>query len=845
VSDLITAAAADPRRAYAAALATAAAADPGLRVTARRALGLACKELGRLDEGLAHLDEALRIAEAERLAYAAAQVKMNLVGLLIARGDVEAALAMADEAAPVLTGADADRLLANRACALARSGRMTEVARIARTCEEPVVSIGLRVNTGLARAYAGKLGRGESDLRRALAEAERAGLRHQAAMVRHNLAVIAVRRGDLPAALAIYDAVEPELAGVGERLCQLQLDRAEALIAARLPDEARLLLTRTLMSLDGAGYRCDTADALLLLSHAELADGDPRAAAATARRARDAFGPERAGFALLAEQVGLRARWADGERSASLAEEAERAAELLTRAGWASAAADTRTLAGLVALDQGRREHAGRLLGEVGDGGTVSARVASRHATALLRLAAGDRLGAAAAVRAGLRAVDEHAAALGAAELRGRAAGWSAELAGLGVRLARGPRALLVAAERARAIAGRPPAIRPPRDRRLAGLLAELRRVSAEVPERPALLAAQTRLEDAVRARTRILASSRDTVRGWAWLVPALFEALGDRVFVELIRDGDDLLAVTVAGGRCRRVPLGSYSEAEHDVRLLRFAVSRLAREATAAAGQGLRCAAGRLGARLFGPLRIGDRPVVLAPTGALHGLPWAALPSLAGRALTVVPSAASWLRALRVPDASGHVTLVAGPDLAHAAGEVTAVHSRHPEALLLMGAAATADAVRTALDGATTAHLAVHGTFRSGNALFSSLRLADGPLITYDLEHLTRPPRLLVLSACDAGRADVRAGEAVMGMVGSVLSFGTATVVAAVTPVGDAATRDLMTGFHERLAAGMPPAEALAATPREPATLGFVCFGAGYEPPPTAAAGPPGTVRA
>ncbi|WP_460359816.1 CHAT domain-containing protein, partial [Actinoallomurus bryophytorum] len=386
---------------------------------------------------------------------------------------------------------------------------------------------------------------------------------------------------------------------------------------------------------------------------------------------------------------------------------------------------------------------------------------------------------------------------------------------------------------RAGAIAGRPPAIRPPRDRRLAGLLAELRRVSAEVSVRPELLAAQTRLEQAVRTRTRVLTSSRDTVRGWAWLVPALFEALADRMFVELIRDGDDLLAVTVAGGRCRRVSLGPYARAEHDVRLLRFAVSRLAHAATPAtpaAAQGLACAAGRLDARLCGPLRLGDRPVVLAPTGALHGLPWAALPSLAGRPLTVVPSVASWLRTLRVPDAPGHVTLVAGPDLAHAAGEVTAVRSRHPSAVLLTGAAATSDAVRAALDGAATAHLAVHGRFRSGNALFSSLRLADGPLITYDLERLTRPPRLLVLSACDAGRADVRAGEAVMGMAASLLSFGTATVVAAVTPVGDTATPGLMTGFHERLATGMSPAEALAATPRDPATLGFLCFGAGYE---------------
>jgi len=861
VCDLIAAAATDPRRAYGPALALTSAVDPALRVTARRALGLACKELGRLEEGLAHLDEALRVARAEGLTYAAAQVKMNLVGLLTARGDIDAALAAADEAAPVLTGADADRLLANRACVLARSGRIDEVARIARACRDPQVQIGLRVNVGLARAYAGRLGRGESDLRGALALAERAGLRHQAAMVRHNLAVIALRRGDLPRALAIYDDVEPELAGVGERLCQLWLDRAETLVAARLPDEARVLLARALERLDGAGYHCDIADALLLLAHAELADGDPGAAAVTARRARAAFGTARAGFSLLAAQVELRARWADGDRSAALASSAERVAERLSRAGWAAGAADARTLAGLVALARGCREDARRLLGQVGDGGTVSTRVAARHATALLRLADGDRRGAAAAVRSGLRAVDEHAGALGAAELRGRAAGWSAELAELGVRLARGPRALLVAAERGRAIADRPPAVRPPRDRRLAGLLAELRRVSAEVPDRPGLLVAQTRLEDAIRARTRRLAASRDAVRGWGWLVPALTGALGDRVFVELVRCGDELLAVTIADGRCRRVALGSYTQADHDVRLLRFAVSRLAREASGgpggsggfdgsggsgwsggtcgsggsggfaggAAGRGLAAAAGRLDAQLVRGLRLGDRPVVLAPAGTLHGLPWAALPSLAGRALTVVPSAASWLRALRVPASPGHVALVAGPGLACAADEVAAVRSRYPEARVLTGAAATADAVRTALDGAATAHLAAHGTFRPGNALFSSLRLADGPLITYDLERLRRPPRLMVLSACDAGRADVRAGEAVMGMVGCALAFGTATVVAGVTPVGDAAARDLMAGCHERLAAGLPPAEALAATPRDPAALGFTCFGAGY----------------
>src|SRR5262249_10274238 len=106
---VITPAAVDPRRADESAVPAGPAGDPALRVAALRALALAAKELGHLTEGLSHLDEALRIAEAEGLAYPAAQVRMNLVGLLTARGDIDAALAAADEAAPVLTGADADR----------------------------------------------------------------------------------------------------------------------------------------------------------------------------------------------------------------------------------------------------------------------------------------------------------------------------------------------------------------------------------------------------------------------------------------------------------------------------------------------------------------------------------------------------------------------------------------------------------------------------------------------------------------------------------------------------------------------------------------------------------------
>ena len=86
---------------------------------------------------------------------------------------------------------------------------------------------------------------------------------------------------------------------------------------------------------------------------------------------------------------------------------------------------------------------------------------------------------------------------------------------------------------------------------------------------------------------------------------------------------------------------------------------------------------------------------------------------------------------------------------------------------------------------------------------------------MVHDLDELTAPPRRIVLSACDIGRAGE--GDAVLGMAGALLSLGTATVVAAVAPVRDAATPDFMTAFHTALAGGLSPARALAGAPRLP----------------------------
>jgi CHAT domain-containing protein len=180
-------------------------------------------------------------------------------------------------------------------------------------------------------------------------------------------------------------------------------------------------------------------------------------------------------------------------------------------------------------------------------------------------------------------------------------------------------------------------------------------------------------------------------------------------------------------------------------------------------------------------------------------------------------------------------VTIAAGPGLPYAAVEARAIAALHGVSPLL-AETATAQAVLTALDGAGVAHLAAHGSFRADNPLFSSIHLADGPLTVYDLESLDEAPELCVLSACDSGLTEVRAGDELMGLTATLLALGSATIVASVVTVPDETGTVLMTAFHRELAAGVAPAEALVRAQAEvgddheavAARAGFVCFGAG-----------------
>ena len=170
----------------------------------------------------------------------------------------------------------------------------------------------------------------------------------------------------------------------------------------------------------------------------------------------------------------------------------------------------------------------------------------------------------------------------------------------------------------------------------------------------------------------------------------------------------------------------------------------------------------------------------------------------------------------------------MAGPGLRRAGQEAVGVHDRWPDAGLLTGPAATAAALRDVLATADLVHVAAHGTHQQESPLFSSLRLADGPLYAYELEADGGSAPCVVLSACEAGLSTVRPGDEGLGLTSVLLHLGSRSVLAGVARVRDDVAARVMSQVHRQMATGTDSAQALAtALAAEDQPAPFVAFGA------------------
>ena len=140
--------------------------------------------------------------------------------------------------------------------------------------------------------------------------------------------------------------------------------------------------------------------------------------------------------------------------------------------------------------------------------------------------------------------------------------------------------------------------------------------------------------------------------------------------------------------------------------------------------------------------------------------------------------------------------------------------------------ATAIARSSQAGTDGLRTA--AIQGEnplLRSGIALAGANRALqqtaasddDGYLTALEVAQLDwKGTELVVISACESGRGDIRAGEGVYGLKRAIAVAGARSSLLSLWKVDDAATAAFMQSFYERLKAGTPRADALAATQKQ-----------------------------
>jgi CHAT domain-containing protein len=821
---------------------------PGTALVAARlltSLAHAEAEIGRVERGLELLERAEPLAAASALDRALVISQRGL--LLLRTGRNQAALPLFDEAVPLLADHPDQlvlaRVLLNRGVLWMAALRLPQARADLRRCEQ------------IARAFDSPL---------------------LAAKAVHNRGFCELLAGDIPAALAALETAEAGYREHGPGILPIAtVDRSRALLAAGLADEAAAGLVSAIDAFRDQRLSQDRAEAELALAQALAAAGKPADAAGRARQAERHFrarGNET--WAALAELARARADFAAESApavavpsafSSGFPRRAARLAERLLALGLPHDAALARLLSvrALIRLGKPVELIAGQL-GQVRPRGAavpLELRLSAQLARAELAAARGERRVALAELRNGLAYLHEQRMTLGSLDLQTGTAALGRELTCAGLRLALDSgsvRSIFAWSERSRGQAFRVRPVRPPEDPATAAAVAEFRHLdevlrTAELSgrsdpsarQRHAALQRQLR-EQSWKTAGALPARRADSARRSGAAPTTLSETarrLADcgQAMISLLRQDDRLLALVVADGRSTLVRLGDYALAvEAAYRLLSDLDARVARRLPerlqAVIDQSIRRQLDALTREITAPLHplLGDLPVVVVPTGPLAAVPWSLLPGLHGRPVTVCPSAELWLAARRaqesgpgdVPDRSP--VLAAGPRLAHAEQEVASIAKLYPEPVVLTGAGATVEATLQAMDGARTVHLAAHGHHERGNVLFARIDLADGPLMAYDLQRLSKPPQRVILSACEVGRADVRSGDEHLGFTAALLYAGTSTVISSGALVPDEAAPPLMAALHSAVAAGATPAVALAAAMAADRMNPFVCFGAG-----------------
>ena len=769
-------------------------------------------DLGYLDRSLAVLDEAIELADAIGDRSVDVPIR-NQRGVLFLRfGRLDDALAEFDLAEPSLPGA------------------------------QPLDRCNVLLNRGVCHLDLGHVAEARRDFARCASEAEAAGLSMLEAMAEHNRGYTEFLVGNLVAALAamqhgmeLSDAIP---LGVS------YLDRARVLVEAGLVSAADRSLASAADIFAVERNTQDLAETELERARCALVASDVDAARRLAMRARDRFrrrGNDR--WRRSAELVLLQGDLAAGRPGRRLSGPALRLREEFERDGVRLPARTAGLIAAEAHLSAGQVDAAHELVvaaGRVGPRDPITARLHAHYVRARLELAERRPAAASRRTHSALAELAAYQASFGSIDLATAAAVHGRRLAELDLSIALAsarPEVVLDAAERGRAVSNRLPPVRPPDDPQTAELLGELRRtvetlrsLEQEHAAAASLARAPPRTRGADRGPRVDPARRRGRARHGRCRAAAGGARCDDAGLV-LARGRRRCMRWSCRGDALRLVPLGAADAVDEQVRRVRadldvLAQPRLPGPLQASVAASLARSLTDLDARLLGPVDVAT-PIVVVTTGLLGQLPWGLLPSLAGRAgrRGAVGDGVAHARR-RPPAARGQAVAVSGPGLARGPDEAAEV-AQIWRGRVVGGHQARGAEVVASLADARLVHVAAHGVHQNENPLFSSLRLADGPLFAHELDQSATAPEHVVLSACELGLATVRPGDEALGLTSVFLHLGTRSVVAGVGRVGDELAADTMIDYHRRLARGGRLGCGAGRRPGRRGRAPFVCFGA------------------
>lgn len=730
------------------------------------------------------------------------------------------------------------------------------------------------------------------------------GFVQQEQLARHNEGHALFLLGDLPRSLAVMAAAERLDGDVPKG--RVQLDRARVMLEAGLVSDALDVLGAAVAGIEGAGQdqflaevELERARALRLVGRVEKAAASATAAMLACERLGAVGWAARARLIrLLVELAGPPAqagpgaptlrgapgapavRGAFGAPAPSAAGSSGpggsggpgySARDPLAIATEADAVAETARNLGDVQLARSAALAAGEALLEAGDldaarvrlervshtgPGSLSEELDTAWFAASLHVAVGERARAKRQLSSAARRLGAAQSGSASLDLRTARALHGVRLAALDLDLSLpgGSPGVLETLERWRSATDRLATLGRPADAELAVLTEQLRSVHAQLRADPDAAANRDMtkraigLERQIRARDWALSSATRAPSAIPVRVREGRQALdaADRDLIWLFTRGDRIHALALIRGRASVRDLMGRAEAEELARRirvdLRAAATRNLGPLSQAVWGSLRSSTAQLDRALIRPWK-SARGLVLVTCPEVSALPWALLPSLAGRPLTIARSLTAFARReLPDPTASTDTTrpctrvrVSVGPGLARGRGEgdaVVATWSRCEADADVERSPRAADLVR-ALSGSGVVHVAAHGTHQPQSPLFSSLALHDGPVFAHELQPTGVAADHVVLSACEVGTASFRPGDEQLGLAASMLSLGARSVVAAVAPVPDDVAADVMTRHHEGLARGRSGDEALAdaIAASDPVSAAFLNLGGRWVP--------------